>query len=432
MSCAATGRLLFLAMYVFVASAGMRPAAAWAQDSGVQDSGTEMELPATEDAMPGSEIPDNGIEFPDEPMETMEEDPLPEAVVESTVSTVVDPWEAFFPPPDSRFDWLQLTSGEWLKGEIKGLYSYQLEFESDELDSLKFDWEDVRILRSAGPQEVRYTDLGNGRIPLTAYGQLTLVGNTATIGTSPNATTLKRDQIVTIAQGAQSEWDYWSGDLTVGLNVRSGNSEVTDASVYFVIERRKAGSRFHTDYRGTFSETTGVETQNNHRINGYFDSFVTSRLYWRVVFAEYFRDRFQNIQNQLTLGTGGGYDIIRTPKTEWDISAGVGALYKEAVSVEAGRDTANISSAVLLGTSFDTELTKWLDYLFQYRLQVVDEENGSLLHNMVTTLSSDLVGELDLDLTFTWDRVQDPQPAANGTVPERDDYRFTVGISYEF
>ena len=51
---------------------------------------------------------------------------------------------------------------------------------------------------------------------------------------------------------------------------------------------------------------------------------------------------------------------------------------------------------------------------------------------MVTSLSSDLVGELDLDLTVTWDRVEDPQPAADGKVPDKDDYRFTVGISYEF
>ncbi len=425
--------------------AGVRPAAVRAQDAGAEAETTATQQTIPEDDIPGEglDIPDDELDIPDDELDITSEpldipdDPTPaseeeEAVVESTVSQVADPWEAFFPPPDSRFDWLQLTSGEWLKGEIKGLYSYKLEFESDELDSLTFDWEDVKILRSAGAQEVRYSDPDGGRLPLTAYGQLTLIGNTATIGTSPTATTVSRDQIVTIAQGAHNEWDHWSGDLTIGANIRSGNSDVADAAVSFVIERRKAESRFHTDYRGTFSRSDGQETQNNHRLNGYFDSFRTSRFYWRVVFAEYFRDRFQNIQNQLTLGTGGGYDIIRTAKTEWDISAGVGALYKEAVSVEAGKDTGNTSSAVLFGTLFDTELTKWLDYLFQYRIQVVDEENGSLLQNMITTLSSDLVGDLDLDLTLTWDRVEDPQPAADGSVPKKDDYRFTVGISYEF
>ena len=45
----------------------------------------------------------------------------------------------FVPPVDETFDWIQLTSGEWLKGELKVLYNYKLEFDSDELDLLTFE-----------------------------------------------------------------------------------------------------------------------------------------------------------------------------------------------------------------------------------------------------------------------------------------------------
>ena len=41
-------------------------------------------------------------------------------------------WDKFVPPPDDKFDWLQLNSGEWLKGEFKVLYDYEVEFDSDE------------------------------------------------------------------------------------------------------------------------------------------------------------------------------------------------------------------------------------------------------------------------------------------------------------
>jgi Protein of unknown function, DUF481 len=356
----------------------------------------------------------------------------PEAAAELPVEEEADPWQAFYPPPDSRFDWLQLTSGEWLKGEIKGLYNFELEFESDELDTLKVDWDDVKILRSAGPQAVRYTDPQNVRVPLTAFGQLTLIGNTATIGSSPNTTTVTRDQIITIATGTQKEADFWSGEVSIGANVRSGNSDVADGAVTALVQRRKADSRFQADYRGNFSRTAGVETQNNHRINSFYDSFRTSRLYWRVLFGEYFRDKFQNINHQLTVGTGAGYDIKRTKKTEWDVSAGVGFLYKEAVSVEATEDAGNVSPALTLGTYFDTELTKRLDYELRYNLRIVDEQNGELIQNLVTTLSSDITGNLDLDLTLTWDRTEKPQPRENGEVPDQDDFRFTVSIAYEF
>jgi hypothetical protein len=38
---------------------------------------------------------------------------------------------------------IQLKSGEWLRGRLYGMQNRKLEFESDELDDLVFDWKDV-------------------------------------------------------------------------------------------------------------------------------------------------------------------------------------------------------------------------------------------------------------------------------------------------
>jgi hypothetical protein len=51
------------------------------------------------------------------------------------------------PPPDD-FDWIQLKSGEWLKGRLKAMQERKLEFDSEKLDDLTFDWKDIRQLRS--------------------------------------------------------------------------------------------------------------------------------------------------------------------------------------------------------------------------------------------------------------------------------------------
>ena len=100
------------------------------------------------------------------------------------------------------------------------------------------------------------------RVPLTAFGQVTLIGSTATIGSSPNTTTVTRDQIITIATGTRKEADFWSGEVSIGANIRSGNSDVADGAVTALAERRKADSRFHADYRGNFSRTAGSQTGN--------------------------------------------------------------------------------------------------------------------------------------------------------------------------
>ena len=36
------------------------------------------------------------------------------------------------PPPPDKFDWIQLTSDEWLKGEFIALYDDALEFDSED------------------------------------------------------------------------------------------------------------------------------------------------------------------------------------------------------------------------------------------------------------------------------------------------------------
>jgi len=339
---------------------------------------------------------------------------------------------AFVPPPDKQYDWIQLTSDEWLKGELKGLYAYSLEFDSDKLDLQVFDWEDVKSIRTAHAQAVRYTGPGGNADLRTAYGVLTMEGDRATIGTGPAALEISRAQIVNIAPGSTRELDYWTGHLMLGGNVRSGNSSGVDASIGVKLQRRRAESRFLAEYQANYSSAEGVQTSNNQRLNSYFDSFLTSRSYWRAVYAEYFSDKFQNIDSQVSLGTGIGYELIRNPKTEWDAGVGLGALRKRYVSVPAGVDSQETSPTLQLSTHLDTDLTSSLEYVFDLRMLFVNERAGSYIQHLSTTLSSDLTHNLDLDLTLQWDRVAKPQPRSDGTVPEKDDFRLIVSIDYEF
>jgi hypothetical protein len=61
----------------------------------------------------------------------------------------------FKPDPSDGFDWVELISGEWLKGEIVTMHSDTLTFDSDVLDLLTIDWEDVRQVVTDNTQTVR-------------------------------------------------------------------------------------------------------------------------------------------------------------------------------------------------------------------------------------------------------------------------------------
>src|SRR5262249_4506764 len=53
-------------------------------------------------------------------------------------------WQPKLLADEASTDWIQLKSGEWLRGRLYGMQNRKLEFESDELDDLKFDWKDIQ------------------------------------------------------------------------------------------------------------------------------------------------------------------------------------------------------------------------------------------------------------------------------------------------
>jgi hypothetical protein len=336
--------------------------------------------------------------------------------------------EIFVPPRDERYDWIQLKSGEWLKGKLTAMYNFSLEFDSDELGLHTFEWKDIKQIRGAGLQRVRIQP-GNGKgEPYTVIGTLNLVDDKVTITVGNEVREFDRAQIIAIAEGAK----LWSGKISLGANIQGGNSDLVNSTILANVKRRTARSRFVVDYIGNYSRADGERTSGNNRINSYYDIFMTADLFWRTVFAEYFRDTFKNISDQVSAGTSFGYYLVRTPKTEWEVSGGIGALYKRYVSVEPGADTNHVSPAVGFGTRYDTKLSSWLDYLFDFKITIADRETGRYIQHLLTTLESDLISDLSLDITFIWDRVGVPQPAADGTVPQKDDYQLVVGVAYEF
>jgi len=346
--------------------------------------------------------------------------------------TAQSEWSHFIPPNDEKYDWIQLKSGEWLKGELKVMYNYSLEFDSDKLNLLKIKWKDVIQIRSAEPKSVRI-ESGHGKgEQTTLLGKLRLHTDKATVTFGEEVIEFDRYQIVSIATGTSKESDLWSGKISFGLNARGGNSDLIDSNINAKVTRRTAVSRVKMDYVGNFSQAEGIKISNNHRVNAQYDLFKSAKFFWRPISVEYLRDTFKNIDNQISLGTAFGYQFIRTTKTEWEVNGGIGVLYKRYVSVEEGNDIDNVSPTAGLGTKYETDLTNWLEYNFDFNLQIVDKASGSYIHYMKTTLSTDITGDLDLDISIVWDRIQKPQPAEDGTIPERDDYQLIVAIGYDF
>ena len=97
-----------------------------------------------------------------------------------------------FEPPADQFDWIQLTSDEWLKGKLIALYDDQVEFDSDKLGVLFLDWEDIRRFR--GYQDHRITTRDNGYLS----GHLEVYDDRISLGEGDNAHKLARSELIAI------------------------------------------------------------------------------------------------------------------------------------------------------------------------------------------------------------------------------------------
>jgi len=85
-------------------------------------------------------------------------------------------------------------------------------------------------------------------------------------------------------------------------------------------------------------------------------------------------------------------------------------------------------SDAIINTWFDG----MLDYTMDYRFLLVKPEAGRYTHHFVTGLSIDSFGPLDFDISFVWDRVQQPRPEDSGLVPKKDDFRLIFGLGFDF
>ena len=334
-------------------------------------------------------------------------------------------------PSAEKYDWIQLTSNEWLKGEIKGMYKDSLEFDSDKLDLLEIDWEDVKILRSHRVNNVNIE--GNG----ATSGILVVTGDNVEIINDYENKTYNRSDLISFAPGGKKERDLWAIKATLGLDLRQGNTDQVDYTAKVNVKRRGSTTRFLMDYIGNISKTNGgdgslVETINNHRLNASYDYYKTRYFFYTPVFAEYSRDPFTNIDSRVTLGTGLGYTVIDDGKTELSFSGGPAWVNTKFVSVAAGENSSESTPAAVLKTNYDYELTKTIDFIARYNIQLVNQVSGGYTHHIILTFESEITGALDFDTSFIWDRTTYPTQAEDGTTPLSDDYRITFGITYTY
>ena len=364
--------------------------------------------------------------FPESTSTEQDEITTEKTEVEAVQEQPTKKWTETY-PVSVNADWLQLKSGEWLRGRTTIMQKDSLEFDSDELDDLVIEWKNVKYLKSYEPYSLRFDS--QGRTSIT--GIIEVVGDKVHVTTDYDDQTFDRSDLQTIASGKETEISYWKNKITFSINIRKGNTDQTDFTSKMTAKRRTTNSRLVLDYLGNYTEVEETETINNHRINETYDVFLTRDLFWTPIFSEFYRDSFQNIDRRLNAGIGIGYSIINTVDTEWDISTGPAYQQTRFVSVQPGVDQVDSTLTLAVGTNFETELNPKVDLEGLYSITLGDEETGNYSHHSLLTIETELTDKLDFDVTAVWDHVRSPVTGQDNITPDQDDFRIMIGLGYD-
>ena len=322
-------------------------------------------------------------------------------------------------------DWLELKSGEWLRGWLRYVQDKRVDFDSLELEELTLKLKDVRTIYTAEPMYVKFERR-------QAVRGLVVVSNEAVFVEGTETLRLTRSDLIGITRSGITGIKYWSGTFTLGANIRSGNTESTRLNVRGALSRRTPGTDLGLIYQGSYAEADGVEDEHNQRVNALYDIRVSRHTFVRPLQAEYFRDPLANIDYRITGGMGIGYYLFDEDELVWNVAAGPGGQYKRFVTVEAGQDDSTSTLAAVLQSYFKVDVTRRTDLILSYQGFAVSQDAGRYSHLVVVGAAYEIKRHLDLDVSFAWDYLLDPRADSDGTIPARSDFRLTTGLGVRF
>jgi hypothetical protein len=323
-------------------------------------------------------------------------------------------------------DWVQLKSGEWLRGELKYVQDKEVLFDSDELDEQMLKLKDVRQLY---PTHRMYTQFEDQK---PVYGNV-MISNDVVMVSGPEAVSEPRELLTGITPGGgKMGRRNWMGKASTGVSMQSGNNSQTTVNTSAELARRTPSTRLLLDYLGNYSQANGVENANNNRVNLNYDIRLYRDLFVRPVQFEYYMDPLANISCRLTGGVGAGYDIFDRDNLDWMVSAGPGYEYTRFETVEPGQDDTSSTPAVVLQSNFDYDITRRLTLIQTMQCTFTKPEAGKYTHHAVTTLEFEIKRHLNLDVSFVWDYLENPQARSDGSTPLKSDRYLTIGFGVRF
>lgn len=326
------------------------------------------------------------------------------------------------------FDWLELASGEWVKGRVLRLRDDRIEFQSRHLGIESIDF--ARVLSVHSPQVNTY--VFDKRVAATGFAVIT--EDEVIVETRRGTRTFPRSELEGIVQGGERERDWWSTRLRFGLTLNRGNTDQLTFDILFNVHREGRMTRMDLNYHGNFGLTDGVQNVDRHLVDLDTNVFLSSRWFVVPIFGQLLNDRFQNIRLRASPASGAGLHIVDSPGVTWDFQSGIGYQFLRFVDGSLS-DQGNPQSDVFVPffTHADFQLADNVGLTLSWLTNLVVSNLGNTNHTGQAVLSMGINSILTVDLSFLYLRTERPAPPQDPADPpiQQNDYQLIAGIVVE-
>jgi len=337
-------------------------------------------------------------------------------------------------------DWIQLTTGEWLRGDLHWLRPKGLEagknvnFYSNKLDAMTLSWGDIASVHSPKIKSYKFKD------NTTVSGKAMITKDLVIVETKKGVVTHPRSELLSISEGPPRERTWWSTMLSLGFSANAGNTSQGSLTTQWSLARQDGRSLAGLSYNGTVAYTDGELNVNRHL--GEVDTalFLWDRVYLIPIDAQLLYDAFQNIKLRATPGAGAGVYLFNKTRErrnhanqfEWDVQGGLGYQFLKLLSAATGVANPQNDGFVMLRTHWKLEfLNDNVELTVDWRTNLVYTRFGSTNHTGTADVSVEITDMFDFVTSFLFLRTRDPLPRADGTEPKQNDYQVVVSLAFK-
>ena len=213
----------------------------------------------------------------------------------------------------------------------------------------------------------------------------------------------------------------WTGSVSAGGNLQSGNTDRAGAFINAEASRRTEQDRIGFRYLFNYGEEDDEVTTRNHYGSAKYDYFFTPKFYGYGA-VELLNDEFQDTKLKTFIGPGIGYQVWEDAVKSLLFEAGLTYFNWDRYD---GEDEDGISARLAL--DFKYSIFSWLAFGDRFQFYPTLGEGGLYFWRNEAALSAPLSPRWSLKLANILDFNSDPAPGIKKT-----DVQWLGGLQFSF